>query len=96
MSDKTTLLQQVIGKSPKAKVLEYFLEWFDDDITISDIAEGADISRTTAYEVVEELVDLNIITSTRKVGQSQLYKLNKDNPIVKRLRQTLLEIVKET
>lgn len=76
---------EAIGNNPKNKVLEFLIDGRELDYSISDIAEGSGISRTTLFRIFEELVNKKIIIFTRKIGNAKLYKLNLENPFVKKM-----------
>lgn len=76
---------KVFGETPRNIMLEYFLEGREIEHAISDIAEELALNRTTAYSVAETLLSENIIEPTRKIGNTQLYKLAAEHPRVKAL-----------
>ena len=80
-----TIFTKAIGNTPKIKVLEFLIEGRELDYSISDIAEGAGIGRTTLFRIWKDLVDTKIIKHTRDIGNARLYKLNIENPFVKRM-----------
>lgn len=80
-----TIFTKAIGDTPKIKVLEFLIEGRELDYSISDIAEGAEIGRTTLFRIWKDLIDLKIIKHTRDIGNARLYKLNIENPFVKRM-----------
>jgi DNA-binding Lrp family transcriptional regulator len=80
-----TIFTKAIGNTPKIKVLEFLIEGRELDYSISDIAEGAGIGRTTLFRIWKDLVDLRIIKHTRDIGNAKLYKLNLANPFVKKM-----------
>jgi hypothetical protein len=45
------------------------------------------MSRATRFKVWPMLEALDLITATRSVGQAKMYRLNKKNPIVKKLME---------
>lgn len=79
---KQTLFTKALGQTPKLKVLEFLIEGRELDYSISDIAEGAGISRTTLFRIWNELISLKMIKPTRVIGNAKLFKLNMDNPLV--------------
>lgn len=91
---KRTIFTGVMGSSPTIKVLQYMLEWCQYDLTISDIARGAAISRNSTYNVISSLIKKKMIITTRIMGKSQLYALNKESPIVKKLSELFKTVVK--
>ena len=67
------------------KVFDYLLSERIFDFTLSDIARNAKIGRATLYRLFESLLKNEIILPTRMVGNARLYKLNKQQPVVKKL-----------
>jgi DNA-binding transcriptional ArsR family regulator len=74
-------------KSPLLRVLDFLMDNESFDYTKNDIARGAELSRSTLFKVWPRLEALNLITATRTVGNSKMYRLNKQNPIVKKLME---------
>lgn len=46
------------------------------------MSEKADISRPTIYAHIEDLERRGLIVQTRTLGQSRLFKVNTDDPVV--------------
>src|SRR3989344_9323729 len=80
-----TIFTKAIGNTQKIKVLEFLIEGRELDYSISDIAEGAGIGRTTLFRIWDDLLELKIIKPTREIGNAKLYKLNMENPFVKKM-----------
>ncbi len=74
-------------KSPMLKVLDFLMDNEAFDYSKTEIAEGTDLSRATLFKVWSKLEALDLITATREVGRAKMYKLNKGNPIVKKLME---------
>lgn len=79
---------RVFGDTPRNRILEFLLATRDLDCGIGDVAEETDLNRATAYNTMAELVEQQFIVPTRKVGNTQLYALNKKKNEVK----TLIEV----
>ena len=79
------IVTKAIGKSPKIKVLEFLIEGRELDYSVSDIAEGAGIGRTTLFRIWNDFVELGIVKHTRDIGNAKLYKLNLSNPFVRKM-----------
>ena len=88
-----TLFRQALGDSPKIRVLEFLIEGRELDYSISDIAEGAEIGRTTLFRIWDDLLKTKIIVFTRQIGNAQLYRLNLENPFVKKMIELFDEII---
>ena len=102
MTDETAEsgeLCKIFGITPRNRILEFFLEMRELDFGIGDVARETGLNRATTYNTVEELIRQEIIVPTRKLGNTQLYKLNLYKPEVRALVEAfnvLLEnIVKE-
>jgi len=79
MSDKNAFLE-VIGDSPQAKILDVLITGREFDYSPTGIIRAADIGRATFYKVFPKLFKAQFIITTRKLGNIQLYKINKENP----------------
>lgn len=87
-----SIFMEIFGASPAVRVLDYLLSVYPLDCSISDVAENAQVSRTTLYyTIIPDLVKNEALVLTRKLGKISLYKLNEMNPLVKKL----LDIDKE-
>ncbi len=80
-----TIFTRAIGNTPKIKVLEFLIEGRELDYSVSDIAEGAGIGRTTLFRIWDDFVELSIVKPTRVIGNAKLYKLNLENNFVKKM-----------
>ena len=80
-----TIFTKAVGNTPKIKVLEFLIEGRELDYSISDIAEGAGIGRTTLFRIWNDFVELGIVKHTRDIGNARLYKLNLSNPFVNKM-----------
>ena len=83
-----SLFIEFMGDSPTIRVLDYLLTERDLDFSITDIAKNAGIGRATLYRIWDSLIKNKIIVPTRIIGKAKLYKLNKDNVVIKKLIET--------
>jgi len=83
--ESRSLFIEFMGDSPTIRVLDYLLTERDLDFSITDMAKNAGIGRTTLYRIWDDLIKNRIIMPTRIIGKAKLYKLNKDNFIIKKL-----------
>jgi len=88
-----TLFRKAFGDTPKIRVLEFLIEGRELDYSISDIAEGAEIGRTTLFRIWGDLIKAKVIKPTRQIGNAKLYKLNLENPFVKKIVEVFDEII---
>lgn len=88
-----TLFRKALGDTSKIRVLEFLIEGRELDYSITDIAEGAEIGRTTLFRIWDDLIKTKILVPTRQIGNAKLYKLNIDNAFVKKLVEIFDEII---
>lgn len=93
--EEETLFTKALGKTPKLKVLEFLIEGRELDYSISDIAEGSDVGRTTLFRIWNDLVSLKLVKLTRVIGNAKLFKLNLENSFVVELVKLFDSIVIE-
>lgn len=80
-----SLFVEVFGDYPIIRALDFLIENEIFDYSRKDIARNADISWNTLEKFFDKLVKIGVVVRTRKVGKSEMYKLNLENPIVQKL-----------
>ena len=90
-----SLLVEFLGDTPIIRIMDFLIENSIFDYTKTDFADNADVSRTTLYKIWPVLEKYEIIKESRKIGNTVLYKLNKESPLVQELIQLDLKISKE-
>lgn len=85
--DESLFIRELGIKSPMLKVLDFLIDNESFDYSKTDIAEGTELSRATLFKVWPKLESLELITPTRRCGQAKMFKLNKQNPIIKKLME---------
>ena len=83
--ENKSLFIRFIGDSPTIRVLDYLLTERELDFSITDIANNSRIGRGTLYRIWDRLIKNKIIVHTRDIGKARLFKLNTDNPKIKKL-----------
>ena len=66
-------------------MLDFLIDNQEFYYRLTDIAKGAEIAWNTLHEFWQDLVKLSVVKKTRKIGRAELYKLNLENPLVKKL-----------
>ena len=82
-----SLFIEVFGDYPLIRVLDFFLEEYLFDYSKTQVAELSGVSFNTLDIFWDRLINFNIIKKTRKVGNSEMYKLNLENPLVQKLME---------
>lgn len=85
--EESLFIREFEIKSPMLKVLDFLMDNETFDYSKTDIKDGTALSRSTVFKVWPKLEASGFITFTRTVGQAKMYKLNKQNPIVKKLME---------
>ena len=88
-----TLFRTALGDTPKIRVLEFLIEGRELDYSISDIAEGAEIGRTTLFRIFDDLIKSGIVVPTRQIGNAKLFRLNRNNLFVKKMVELFDQII---
>ncbi len=94
MAEKSSF-RLVFGDAPIVKVLDFLIGNQEFDYSLTDIAKGAEIAWSTLHECWPELERIGVIKKTRRIGRAELYKLNLENPLVKKLVELDMFISKQ-
>ena len=89
-----TAFIEVFGNNPVMKVLDFLITFQLFDYPLTEIARNSRVSYSTLLAFWDKLVKNNIVIKTRRVGKSDLYKLNTSNPAVKQLIKLDWNLVK--
>ncbi len=84
MEERSVFLQ-VFGESPIMKVIDFLMDFQAFDYPLTEIAKNSGVSYSTLQTFWDKLVRNNIVVKTRRVGKSNLFKLNTENPAVQQL-----------
>lgn len=87
MFKKKSQFVKMFGGYPLILVLDFLMEDYLFDFNQAEIARSAGISVNTLKLFFDKLVKEGLVVKTRKVGKSQMYKINLDNEVVKLLMQ---------
>src|SRR3989344_4160331 len=78
--DNNSILVEVFGNNPTIKVLDFLITFADFDYPLTEIAKNSGVSYSTMQTFWHK-----IVIKTRRVGKSDMFKLNTNNPAVKEL-----------
>ena len=82
--NKSLFLKQ-FGDTPQLRVLDFFIDNHFFDFPLTEIARESNVSYNSLKLMLPQFIKNSIILKTRRIGKSDYYKLNIDNPIVKNL-----------
>jgi len=80
-----TVFIEFFGSNPIMKVLDFLITYQLFDYPLTEIARNSGVSYSTLQTFWEKLEKNKIVVKTRRVGKSDLYKLNTNNPAIKQL-----------
>ncbi|MBS3071319.1 hypothetical protein J4407_03410 [Candidatus Pacearchaeota archaeon] len=78
---------EYFGDTPKLRFLDFLIGNHFFDFNMTDMAKEAEISYNSLKSFFDEFLEKGIIIKTRRVGKSDMYKLNMENETVKRFLQ---------
>ena len=78
------------------KVLDFLIVNEDFDYSMTDIASQSGVGYSTLKLFWKKLEDSKIVKQTRVVGKAKMYRLNFDNPIIKKFRDFYWETTKQS
>jgi predicted DNA-binding protein YlxM (UPF0122 family) len=79
------MFKDIFGKGPQTNILDFLLDHPELDYSISEIAKHSHVSRPTVYKTIDVLLEKQLVLITRTQGNSQLFRANCDNPLVKKM-----------
>ncbi len=82
-----TVLNDLFGDGPKTRMLVVFLGKHRHDVNATELARLAGVDRSTVYRNLPDLLDLGVVRETRKVGNSPMYRLDRDHPAARKLME---------
>ena len=74
---------EYFGDTPKLRFLDFIIGNNFFDFNMTDMAKEAGISYNSLKVFFDEFLEKGIIVKTRRVGKSDMFKLNMDNIIAK-------------
>jgi hypothetical protein len=93
MKNETVFLE-IFGSNPIMKVIDFLISFQLFDYPLTEIAKNSGVSYSTLQTFWPNLEKNCIVIKTRRVGKSDLYKLNTANPAVKQLIKLDWNLVK--
>lgn len=80
-----TLLLKYLGPSPVLRIMDYFLDNPLSDFSKNEIVRNLEMGRMTFFKYWAELEKSGAVKVTRRIGRATLYKLDRQNEVVKHL-----------
>ena len=81
------------GGSPKNKVLDFLITYSELDYSLKEISNHSGAGYSTIKILIKKLVKDKWMIPTRKISKIKLYKLNVNNPEVKKFIEFYWEVI---
>ena len=94
MGNKSAFLEY-FGDTPKLKFLDFLIGNHFFDFNMTDMARESKISYNSLKSFFGEFLKRGIVIKTRRVGKSNMYKLNTDNATAKNFLKFAWFLTKE-
>ena len=83
------------GENPKNKVLDFLITHSDLDYSLKEISRYSGAGYSTVKLLIKKLVRDKWIIPTRRISKIILYKLNVENPEVKKFIEFYWEVIEQ-
>lgn len=80
-----SLFIQTFGDYPLIRILDFLMYSRDFDYPVTEIAKNADVNFQTLKKLWPRLEKEKMVIATRRLGGGQLYKINVEHPVAKKL-----------
>jgi len=84
--------QGIFGTHPQVKVIETLVLHSDFEYNLTELAESANVSKATIFDLKDRLLHYQILRPTKKVGHIQLYQFDGKSPAGKLLNSLSLKL----
>ncbi len=64
--------------------------------TKKQIIEETGLGKATFYKYWDRIVEAEMVKATRSFGKTRLYKLNEENPVIKKIIEVELALIERT
>ena len=83
----------VIGDSPRNRILDFLLGEVNYDFTLKEIAQKSRVGYATIKRIWSAFVKSGLVKETRRVGKAVFYTYNKESNVGKSMRKFYLEVI---
>jgi len=93
---RETLLLRYLGSSPVLRIVDFFLDNPLSDYSKNEVVKNLEMSRVTFFKYWKELEESGALKATRQIGRATMYKLDRENEVVKYLITLDMAISRKT
>ncbi len=83
--EEKTIFVKTFGDYPLIKILDFLIYSRDYDYPITEIAKNSNVNFQTLKKIWPKLEKEKTVVKTRRIKGMDLYKINTENPVVKKL-----------
>ena len=91
----TSTFLKLEGNTVRNRIWNFLVVHSEFDYSMKDIARYADVSYTALKEIWKIFIKRKIVVNTRNIGKAKMYKLNVQNPIIKKFIEYYWKIIEE-
>jgi len=91
-----SLFVEFFGDYPFIRVLDFLLENEVFDYSKKEICGNTGVSWNTLETFWNKMEENKVVTKTRKIGKSYLFKINLENPVVQKLMELDKKLMMES
>lgn len=85
MASEDSIFIKTFGDYPALRIIDFLMESNMFDYPITEIAKNSNVHFQTFQKIWPKFVKNNFVMKTRRLGNSELYKINRENPVVQKL-----------
>ncbi len=83
----------IIGDSPRNRILDFLLGEISYDFTLKEIAQKSKVGYATIKRIWGDFVKSNLVRETRRVGKAIFYTYNNESHVGKAMRKFYLDVI---
>lgn len=90
-----TIFQETLGDAPQVKILNFLIENERTSWSLIEIKDNTNTGYATLKYMLPKMLKKNLVIIDKKVGKTNLYKINLDNEAIKHLKEFDWNITKK-
>lgn len=79
------MITDYLGNSPRIKIIQFFINNKNSSYSIREILLGANVKHRNLVDTLKDLLKKDMIYIDKKVGKSNLYRINELEPFCQSL-----------
>jgi predicted transcriptional regulator len=87
MEEDKTIFIETLGDYPALRIIDFLMGYEEFDYPITEIAKNSNVHFLTLKKLWPGFVKKGFVIKTRKLGRAELYKINAENEVIKRLME---------